>query len=356
MQHLSLCIDARQFKGIMYPMTNKVGEITHTHPVPRQWDELVAFSEGLLDPSNPLTRTPEMSALMLVRLDGLDNEELDTHRYYGIGLIMCGIAQALRNAELRAGIIRRGGERLHEHWLAATATSRIEPRNIEGLTISGMFGQSAILAGAALPPAVQLLNDSLLAAAVDRRLAIKYPGREDLSHLRRGRDEDGAIELGVAARAVGEQAATAASAVLQTVLENRAAFVAAHRPEESDQTATSPSAVQIMDEAGPKALALDEVGVRCASLRVDEFRNDLNIYLDVDKTGAAVFRRDRMVPAAQLKPPATAEDEEIVLHTRRLRCPAMFVEDLIPVMLGMTQAIVREADRRAQGRIARHGQ
>lgn len=329
-------------------------EVRYTRPVPTGWDELVDYSRVQIDPSATTLRTPEMTEAMLRPIGMPDNGELDTQRYYGIGLVMCGIAKELQCSATRRETIKKMGRALQSVWRVSGSTERdsLRPRDISGFHFRFAFSNIVSHAGASLSPEVTLLNDALHAEASARSFAnepgVPYGGIEGArSLLKIHQTPGGGIRHGIAAEFVGRQVANGASSVLRVALTKRAEFTAKSSPQTN--TVIPQTAVEIMDEAGDENLALRKVGISCAALRLDEFA-DLEDYIDVNPEGKVVFRRDRMIRSSELTPPLATGDSAVVLHTKRLRCPAMFVEGLLPCIIEMIPQAIRAADKIALGK------
>jgi hypothetical protein len=111
-----------------------------------------------------------------------------------------------------------------------------------------------------------------------------------------------------------------------------------------------------MDGTDVRELELGSTALKCAVLRQDEFIRDLEGYIDIDANGNTVFRRDSMVPSRELKPPEVFKSstrEVAVLHRNRLKCPAVFVRGLIPMMMELVTETVAEAQEQVNTELAR---
>lgn len=383
-------------------------EVKYSRAVPPVWGELVDFARAQLDPADPAASTPEMAEAMLGRFSELGNEELDSLRYYGLGLAMCGLAKALKNPDERSALTRGLASSLFDWWVAGGTTERdsLQPSDI----FSGLGAPFAGLARRAvgdLPSEVQFLNDALHVEANERRSVIREMEVERRYNLSRqpepesltarlarsvlgrpvfgrvvkmfaGRRDEAPAEDLAAARAstyrrssvdwtpeggikrdrteevIRLNGTAAAYTVLRLALTRRDAYTAPKSPPKlnAEGEAVPATAVEIMDEAGD-ALSLEAIGMRCAALRADEFRGGVGGYIDTDEHGNVVFRKDRMPKAADLEPPAVSRTGQVTLHTKRLRCPAMFVEGLIPLMMEIVPEAVRAADNMAKNRSLR---
>lgn len=339
---------------------HRSNEVTYSRPQPSQWNELVEFSRNLHDADNPLPRTAAMTEIILGRLGELDDETLEEHRYYAIGLVMCGIAKILRDPDAYVAAVESAAYRLFDYWLIASSTVQpgvLLPSHIQGSFVSSAFTEVSRKAGDALPIEVQFLSDALFVESTDRRFFISRSEevavpRSDNVAVRATNNHtdrpskinrtDGVINRNVAAGFVGRQAAAATAAAIRVVLEKRSTYMGAQQlTKENDANKTFPTtAVEIIDEAGVETLNLNAVGVRCAALRIDEFSESIQDFIDISSEGTVIFRRDRMVPSARLAPPRDAD----VLHTKRLRCPALFVDSLVPDMIKIIVAAIRRAD------------
>lgn len=155
--------------------------------------------------------------------------------------------------------------------------------------------------------------------------------------------DDGSIKLNIAAQHTGRLLAGASSSIFRVALEKRAAYLDA---QESTPEGKPRTVAEIVAEGEVEDLL--RIGMRSAALRLDEFSDNIRFYIDTTETGELDFHRDRMTPTRDLKQPETNPKLRApVLHNKRLRCPAMFVEGFMKVMLGVTREIVLEADRLA---------
>jgi hypothetical protein len=87
------------------------------------------------------------------------------------------------------------------------------------------------------------------------------------------------------------------------------------------------------------------VAQRAAAIRIDELRNLENVFLGLDEHGRAVFHGKKLPRSRDLGPPAgDAVTGLAPLHRGRLRCPALFVEGLIPGVMDCLIDGVKAAD------------
>ena len=336
--------------------------VKHERPKPAHWDELVEFAGTLpiyaYAPSvdedykyEPHYVDASVDALRAKMEELLSDEELDECRYYSIGTLLCGIAQGIRDPERRPDILAGVAERIKTHWnMEGSADPRgLMPGDISGFRPSSPFRRFIDEFGAALPPPVQLLNDLLDWHVAERKFANKNGSSPtDFTFLSRsGPPEDRHYKAGAGPRRAGEQAAVATARVLRHVLTLRAEYLARTDPE----CPANPTVTQIMERTDMDDINLIPVAQRAAAMRLDEFRNlEEGQYITLDEQGRAVFNGKKLPRAKDLvpTPPSQELGAPMLLHTRRLRCPALFVEGLIP---GMMDCLI-EGAKLADARIA----
>jgi hypothetical protein len=80
---------------------------------PPEWGGLVAFAEDRLARTpEPDTPTAKVARAVFRRVSALDNERLAANRQFGQGSVMCGMAQALRQPEVRQRTVERAASML----------------------------------------------------------------------------------------------------------------------------------------------------------------------------------------------------------------------------------------------------
>jgi hypothetical protein len=149
---------------------------------------------------------------------------------------------------------------------------------------------------------------------------------------------------------VANTASTAAS-VIQIFLKKRYAQLTQDTKEDiaqaADDIAEDPSVAEALQGDDLKQLGVGTVALRCAALRQDEFILGAREYIDVTPEGRALFNRALATPSRELVPPEVIVrkhgSKTVVLHNKRLRCPAIFVEGLIPMMTDIMSDTIVEA-------------
>jgi hypothetical protein len=336
------------------PVTEEVAaddpEIKHERPKPEHWDELVEFASTLpifkrVDKYGARYEDASVNALREKLESLLDNESLDQHRYYSIGMMLCGLAQGLQNPEQRIQAVGTISERLVAYWrLEGTgAVNGIMPADINGSSASAGLESMVTRFVAELPPHIRMLTDVLDWHALERRFAAgneKSPA--DYAHLgMKGPKNDRHYYAGEGASLSGQVAAAAASRVLRDVLKRRAVYLAQHDPD----FPVDANARQIIDRTDMGDINLIPVAQRAAAIRIDELRNLENVFLGLDEHGRAVFHGKKLPRSRDLGPPAADDLTRLApLHTGRLRCPALFVEGLIPGVMDCLIDGVKAAD------------
>ena len=307
-------------------MNEPASRAQHNGPVPSQWDELIS-----------LTETAQL-AVVHEKLGAMDGDTFDEHRYYAYGEIMCGLAKTLEDPATQQDVVEAAGKNLFGAWCTNGSVERdsLLPvgRDFRSSSVNCIFGQPTEQAAASLSPAARTLGD-----------VFHRTGR-----IRAASSEHFVLRNERAAKFVGEVAGSATINVFLTVLNARAAYLAAQDPERNARIYPM-TAAEVMQETEITNDEMLAIGARCAALRLDELRQ-IREYVTTDKNGLLVFHRELMTPKKDLQPPTHEPGFADVLHTGRLRCPALFVEGFIGTMLNLVPRITLEADRLARARHA----
>jgi hypothetical protein len=328
--------------------------VEYGRAVPPEWMAVESAAHTELERSGRERPTPAAVNTVLDVIQTLDNEALESARFYGLGLIMCGLARQLQHPDIRQRVVTHAARNVVE-WRAME-----DGYNADGLCMND-FDQSHM--NVAFRRYVQVANYALPAwqRLAANALDIDNCRRADEIAGRPARSRHSMIDDVIG----GEKAAwlvelnvTSAST---SVLRNAMRKVIADQ-ELPDTEAPKPDSFAAQERANGELIApafraviaqreaLHALALRCAALREDEFIKDLNKYVGVNDEGILVFQQARKVRARDLLPPEVIHipmHDIVMLHQRRLRCPAIFVDGLIPLIMD----IVSEAFEKAQAQI-----
>lgn len=326
------------------------GEVRYSRPIPPQWEELHTVVRTEVENSSPPLALAQTVSEYVA--ENLDADTLDTNRYYGQGLIICGVAQEIQKPDIRTTIVRRMGDVLFRHSLFRASMNHdgLVISDVAGHAMGGAFDHITLAASKALPPETQLLNNVLELEACRRKNIISNRWTADpVVTSKEDYPISDAIEKDLAADTITFATTSAASALFRVVLQKRYRYLI-EQEIMTDTAPREPAVASILQHGGLEPLSLQRLGPQVAGLRQDELEN-LEDLLDVSDDGHLMFRSDRMTPQRRLAPPQYGEDQEnqqIVLHTKRQRCPALFV----PGMIGFVLDVIPEAVTIADDKLA----
>jgi len=328
----------------------------YRRPIPDEWADLTGIARSEMLRRDASAPTIEVASAVLAEAKKLDNADLDNARYHGLGLVMCGTARALYQPEVRSKTVKTIARTICSDWkeIGSYSTRGLLLTDISSYSMKDPFVQLARSAGERLAPEDKLVADTLGLVASRRKMVLRrspsdaFP--EDLSV-----NINLILEGSITTSMVGQNATAAYASVLQIVLakgnelrilESPAATTSESYALYQDEQ-ERPSISGILGEAKLDDLQVGSVALACAVLRQDELL-DLKKYVDVDEQGRAVFRKEHFVRSRDLAPPKVPVDEHsrtVVLHSKRLRCPAIFVKGLIPTVVDIVNESVTEASR-----------
>ena len=323
-------------------------EILHERPKPVHWDELVEFASTLpvyeyVGDDFAYYNSASVDALREKLVELTDDEALDQCRYYSIGEMLRGLAQGLQDPERRAAVVAAAGNELFTSWkLEGTPTSTsFMPEDINGIAASRAFGPMVEAYTADLPPHIKMLYDVLDWHVAERQESARTGEPAALfAHLSKKGLNGEHYEAGEGVERVGQVTAAAASRVLRRVLQMRAGYLKDNIP----GFPATPTAQEVIDNTDMDDINLIPVAQRAAAVRLDELRDLEAELLELDEQGRAVFNGKKLPRVKDLAPAAIDQLSRAVIHTRRLRCPAIFVEGLIPGMMASLIDAVKIAD------------
>jgi hypothetical protein len=343
-----------------------VSEVVHERPKPQRWDELVEFASTLpifkkVDKYGA-TYVPESVDVLRGKLQELlDDEALDTHRYYGMGTLLCGVARGLRDPEQRTTAVKSMGDRLSTHWRLGGTTGRgtLTIGDIRGAPLGTTFSTMVKDEAARFPPHIGLLNDVLSWHAAEREVALmRGDPTADVSFISKKGGRNGEYQAGKAVERIIDATATATARTLRHVLTLRAEHLRKIDPDFPE----TPTIIEVLERTDMDDINLVPVAQRAAAMRLDEMQTlEVNQIITLDDEGRAVFHGKKLPRSRDLQPPEVKHKDgrvsRPILHTSRLRCPALFIDGLIPDMVSCITEALYEADELAarMNRLLRRG-
>jgi hypothetical protein len=333
-------------------------EITHDRPKPQRWDEIVelasslpvfrgAFEAPFLARPIQMYETDSVDTLRR-RLNELSDDEIEELRYHAIGPVTLDLAQALRDPSMREQMIDAAAESIYAMWPSG-GSNTFKPEDIS-VGLGGVEGFDEPITNAFhnLPPHLQLLNDVLFWNQNERKAALQRGGSpEDYISESNGIFAEGQYAVGQCLPDIVAVTLSGATLVIERSLKLRGAYLSEHDP----TFPADASAQQIIDRTDMDSFNLTVAAQRAAGLRLDEFNANLERYIGLDGNGNVVFHGKRLPRTRDLRPAAMPETGSTVgfpLHTRRLRCPAIFVEELIPDVVSSLLSVIKKTDQMVQ--------
>ena len=316
----------------------------YRHRPPIEWVELVDLASSQLA-STDQTLTPGIVDTVWAAAGELSNESVDDARYHALGVVKRGLARSLQEPGKRADVVEWASRNLADSWRVYSRNPReLTLEDISSFSMHHPFVPLAQESVNELPLSEHLVADTLTVVARRRSVSLAHP----ILGVRLVADEvrDEILKGESTAENVARNAVAGASNVLQTVLKKKRE--AAGYTADADDNEEPPSIREVMDGAPVNTLDWLHVAVVSATLRRDEFMADLGSYISFDEQGRAVFDRKLLVRPAMLETPS---DEVGLLHTRRLKCPALSVDGLMSAVVGIVDDSVTEAQRRVEAEV-----
>ncbi len=283
----------------------------HSRTAPPEWNELIAIAEYEMATAKISEPNVAITSALFDVAERIEDEPLDDARFQGISLVMCGLARALKDPETRSTLIANIESGAIDTWYTGTYSPKgltIAEAGIRGLGTG--FDTISKLSHRALTPAEQAVSDVLSREASRRRFKLKFG-------IDTPRDVEALFEESPTAHNVGNNAISAASrllsASLKKIYESKVAqgiLSTDILPEPSlpiDDQQNSPALAAVVSNEELSALKLDQIALRVATLRQDEFTLDLEKYIKVDEEGRLTFLRDQKIRARDLVPPGVVK-------------------------------------------------
>lgn len=320
----------------------------YSRTTPAQWERLLAFTQSQVNngQTDPVPTTANVHEV-LGELSSLEDEALEENRYYGLGLVMCGVARALQQPKVRADTIQWAARNVFDNPFSQRDPS--DPFPLEEVSSHSMHYPFLRLTGEAasnMPPATLLLTDCLNAAANDRKWIIKHGSlpSDDHGEWRYKRILNGSLTADTIAL-------NATAATLSTL--QRAVDLVRSTPGTKEYIFGLEGDLEII-----RAQSWRNVLVNFAALRLDEFRGDefdtKSEFMDVTPDGTVIFRKDKK--PAELAPPKQPEKDEFdsraLLHAKRLKCPALHVSGLLRIVEDIVPDIIEAAEDMRKQKVA----
>jgi hypothetical protein len=335
----------------------------YRRPVTHEWGRLLRLTHSEMDKSGEDVPTDEVIKSVWKAVEALDDETLEDLRFHGIGLIMCGVAISLHDPDTRSKVIRSSAGLIAQGWGDSSGSN-----SSDGLLLSDVntflmnmpYQKLAEQSAESLPRGTVLLADTLNFVSFNRSIkktepktkVKREPDDYELSRLKKG---DRTHKL------VANVATDAATGVIRLILNERylQSPVIILDPHEAVDARKSknPSVAEAL--AGSDISDLNSTGVAmraAASMRQDEFLLNLEEFVEITADGKARFLRDRVVRSRDLPPPPIIKrrtGDIAVLHQARLKCPAVFVDGFIPMMVDIVNETITEGQRQVDERLQR---
>ena len=299
--------------------------VRYSRRMPEAWSDLLAASNEALEHSKEWDPSEVSIAELNPTIEAVDDEALEACRYYAIGLIACELAKKIIIPEVRQASISWAATDLVDHHVWRSSKPHLVVGSVSSRQMKLPFEYIAVNVSSKIGRAEHFLANYLHLEA-DRRQFKKVIGDEFTPNYSR-RD---------AGHAVGSNSVAATATVYRLLMEKRLA-------------GTDPDEVSV-DLDYLNALDVRHVAACLATLRIDEFISTIDrdepVALLLDADSKPVLDKTKLPPT----PPqvnADAHPEEVnmtPLHDSRLRCPAIHVQGLLPIMQGIVVEIITKAD------------
>ncbi len=325
-------------------MSNKCpapGGPRYSRPEPAEWGNLTAFAQDQLDSTAQGSVTLQDAAAMYYRMEDLDDEAREAVRYHSLGLGMCVLARELSDPEKRKIVVEHAARNLASDYSEGLQSDGkgMRPGDIKAYSAHHPFAHLMKEAKIDLPLSSQLVANSTFAYSRYRQMELSYPRSHATPHSPMVRLDK--IKEGEYLRVdTGSQANAAAFRVVRYVLASIYGGLGTVEPEiEYDEQLLGP----VIDTELLKSLDLTRLAANCAKLRIDEFVCDdlFPKIVHVGQNGETDFDLSylRSEPGAPDNTELGAR-KGALLHKERLRCPALYVQGLIPLMMEVAPEII----------------
>lgn len=330
--------------------------------MPEEFSELDEFACDLIGSSgSEPTTSPGEIRILVDRVEELDDEALERNRYYGLGLIACGMAQEMQDPRVR------------EHYMGWSCTwtvndfiksrfdftrtpavPKLQPQTgeadmelrIDDLQPGNLSGYLIAEAGNKYVeyPTLVLINCLSLVSGLRRRSAEDKASDENSTLEEADKAEEDITKevLGgrYSIRSLGTNMTSATLAVIRAGLVTKR-FHAQKCGEDINPLELSNPTV---DAEEIRKLGIGSIAARFASLHFDQFRasgnpDGTNKLLGVSDDGELYFQANRITDNTA---DITSDDEEVSLHQQTLKCPAIHVPGMLRLIQGLIPEIVTQ--------------
>lgn len=316
---------------------------------PAEWDGLIDVANAAIDPAQPYSGQSQALLDVWCEVGSMDIETVEANRYYGLGLVACTFARACAGEAgcqrlIDTAVQGLTGPRHVGYAVEQSITAR--KRRSQGLYLGELSPSPPFVPYAfgrdsydRLPLAERVVSNGLEGLP-------KVPffaRRNSLSLIRTLLDDP-------AYRNVSDNAFAGATSLLRLALQRVHEARTGIWISKEDMLTTPIKAMA--DEATIAGLELTHTAAVMAALRTDEM---LLIGKIVQSDAAGRFYPERAAIPETPSPTVAVEARNIVHHTKRLGCPALYIAGLIPLVATALPEIVNEAQRRllAPGRVPR---
>lgn len=301
---------------------------------PEAWHHLSAYATELNAGQRSITRLQQLYD----GVDRLDDEQLESNRYYGIGLVMCGIARALQQSHVRRETVDWAARNAATSQARLYGDAHFMPEVLVGDGVLEPFSKLAKSASNDLSPPDYLLVNTLIAITQRRQNAAR--GQDNWAardSLRQDQWLVSILEGKPAVDLIGANATSATSHLITRAI-RLPAFEVMFGPEHHIMD-TGTGMLKVTKEV-LSSLNLRSVAYYLAALRLDEFRPTLKT-LEFEKGEFVIDRTALSREPTQESLPTPSK--QALLHKARLKCPAIHVQGLIPLMLEIVPEILLKA-------------
>lgn len=330
----------------------EVGAPKYSRVMPPEWPGLLEVAQSHLGQQTQPSR--ETAVSMLDDLDSLGDEALSINKYYGLGLAMCSLATQLRVPAMRDQVVEDAALYVSAHILEVTKGDRTNveiARHVHEAELTRAFLPFSLYSASSLKPDVRLTSDALVGVAERREkqhILEQFPEEAQAgSYIIDSAEEGTATAQVLASNILG-----GASLVMRRVFDLVGMEVEDDQEEHEnvDEPAvsrlTTEKLQQILDdEEFGFERGLNKVMLRSAGLRIDEV-NDLSLMsrlIAINDQGKLDFTRANLPKQPPSLPAYSHKARDVahrVLHGQRLSCPAVHVEGMIPLAIGLMTEIL----------------
>lgn len=301
--------------------------IRYSRKIPDVWPDLLAASNQALVHSQQWDPSEQSIAVLQPTIEAVDNESLEACRYYSIGLIACEFAKKITIPEVKQAAVTWAAKELVDHHVWRSDRPHLVVGSVSSRQMKLPFEHIALTVSSKIGRA-ELFLANFLHFEADRRQFDKVLPIEGFNPKYSGRD---------AGHSVGSNSVAATATLYRVLLEKRLGDV------DADEAAVDIDYLKTVD--------IRHAAACLATLRVDEFvetvDQDAPVAIMVDAAGKPALDR-RLLPAVPRTVDVDAHPEEVTmtpLHENRLRCPAIHVQRLLPLMQEVVVSIIAEADK-----------